>query len=34
MGDTIEVMDNETEQKQYKIKFLKKKIRLPDSNVI
>ena len=34
MGDTIEDMDIETEQKGKKKQFLEKKIRLPDCNVI
>ena len=34
MGDTIEDMDIETEQKDNKIEFLEKKIRLPDYKVI
>ena len=34
MGNTIEDMDIETEQKDNKIEFLEKKIGLPDSKVI
>ena len=34
MGDTIEVTDIETEQKENKIEFLENKIELPDFKVI
>ena len=34
MGDTLEDMPVEIEQKNYKIEFLEKEIGLPDSKVI